>query len=273
MRAIMFLLLVLFLTARAHAAEAEPRPLLGAHAHNDYEHPRPLFDALACGFASIEADIHLVDGRLLVAHDRKSVAPERTLEALYLDPLRVRVRQHGGRVFRGGPTVTLLVDVKSEAATTYAVLHATLSRYADILTVYRGGVPTLGAVSVVLSGNRARAELAAQTLRYAVIDGRIEDLTANPPVALVPWVSDNWQKVSAWKWTGPIPDAEREKLRELVARAHAQGRRFRLWNTPDTPEVWQVLRAEGVDLIGTDRLAALRDFLLAPPALERAESR
>ena len=81
----------------------------------------------------------------------------------------------------------------------------------------------------------------------------------------MPWISDNWQKVSAWKWTGPIPDAERRKIRDLVAQAHAQGRKLRFWATPDKPEVWQVLRAEGVDLIGTDHLSGLRDFLLALP--------
>jgi hypothetical protein len=51
----------------------------------------------------------------------------------------------------------------------------------------------------------------------------------------------------------------------LVAQTRAQGRRLRFWATPDTPEVWQVLREEGVDLIGTDHLVGLRDFLLVPP--------
>jgi hypothetical protein len=267
MRFLLSLFLGSWVSMVASAADLGPRPLLAAHAHNDYEHPRPLFDALACGFASIEADIHLVDGRLLVAHDRKSVKPERTLEALYLDPLRARVRENGGRVYRDGPTITLLIDVKSEAVATYTVLRETLRAYAEMLTVYRNGVASPGAVNVIISGNRARAELAAEPVRYAALDGRIEDLAANPPAELVPWISDNWRKVSAWNWTGPIPDAERRKIRDLVAQAHAQGRRLRFWATPDKPEVWQVLRAEGVDLIGTDHLAGLRDFLLAPPVV------
>jgi hypothetical protein len=65
-------------------------PLIHAHSHNDYEHPRPLLDALDHGFCGVEADIYLVDGQLLVAHDRDKVKPERTLQALYLDPLRER---------------------------------------------------------------------------------------------------------------------------------------------------------------------------------------
>src|SRR5262249_28110050 len=72
-----------------------PRPLRHAHAHNDYEHKRPLFDALECRFCSVEADVWLVDGKLLVAHDRNQVKPERTLQSLYLDPLRERARRNG----------------------------------------------------------------------------------------------------------------------------------------------------------------------------------
>ena len=80
-----------------------PAPLVRAHSHNDYEHARPLFEALDQGFCSVEADVWLVDGKLLVGHDRVDLKPERTLEALYLGPLRTRIEQNGGRVFRGYP--------------------------------------------------------------------------------------------------------------------------------------------------------------------------
>src|SRR5437660_662562 len=113
---------------------AAPIPLLHAHAHNDYEHPRPLLDALEHGFCSVEADIYLVDGQLLVAHDRDKVSPTRTLRSLYLDPLRERVRKNGGRVFPNGPEVTLLIDVKSEAEETYMALRKILEQYAEMLT-------------------------------------------------------------------------------------------------------------------------------------------
>ncbi len=61
--------LVLLSTHSVLVAANEPLPQ--AHAHNDYEHERPLLDALSHGFCSVEADIYLVDGALLVAHDRE----------------------------------------------------------------------------------------------------------------------------------------------------------------------------------------------------------
>ncbi|MEU9588105.1 hypothetical protein AB0D70_32420, partial [Streptomyces werraensis] len=51
---------LVLMAAPASAAGAQPLPR--AHAHNDYEHDRPLLDALDHGFTSVEADIYLVDG-------------------------------------------------------------------------------------------------------------------------------------------------------------------------------------------------------------------
>src|SRR5204863_953326 len=115
------------------------KPLPQAHAHNDYEHARPLFEALDHGFCSVEADIWLTPDGLLIAHDKKDLKPSRTLQALYLDPLRKRIKADGGRVFRDGPAFYLLIDVKPEAETTYAALDKLLAQYADILTVRRDG--------------------------------------------------------------------------------------------------------------------------------------
>lgn len=253
-----FLLLILFVLPALGAAE--PKPLTQAHAHNDYEHARPLLDALDRGFGSIEADVWLVEGRLLVAHDLKNVKPERTLSALYLDPLRERAAKNAGRVYRDGPPVVLLVDVKSEAAATYAALQEVLKDYAAMLTTFRGAVVEERAVTVILSGNRATKEIAAQPRRWVAVDGRSGDLETNPPVTLVPLISDNWQKLFQWRWSGEMPAEERAKLEAFVARAHAQGRKVRFWNTPDRPEAWRLLRDAKVDVIGTDDLGGLAKF-------------
>jgi glycerophosphoryl diester phosphodiesterase len=242
---------------------AEPVPLTRAHAHNDYEHARPLLDALDHGFCSIEADVYLIDGQLLVAHDRKDIKTTRTLSALYLEPLRERVQRNNGRVYRNGPAITLLVDVKSDASATYAVLHAELAKFAAMLTTYRSDAMTPGAVTVIVSGNRAPQDMLAQSVRYAGIDGRKEDLERNTDAALVPLVSENWKKIFTWDWQGTMPDTERAALKEWVSRAHAQGRKVRFWNTPDREDAWKILLDAGVDILGTDDLSGLQRFLRA----------
>jgi hypothetical protein len=233
-----------------------------AHAHNDYEHPRPLNDALDKGFASVEADVWLVDGQLLVAHELDGVRPDRTLQSLYLDPLRGRVHDNGGRVFAGGREFLLWIDIKSEAEATYAALRPVLAGYGDILTRYMADHTDTRAVTVILSGNRARETLARESERFAALDGRLTDLESGAPASLVPFISDNWQAHFAWRGDGPVSAEDRHKLADLVARAHGQARRIRFWGMPDSPAGWDVCLSSGVDLINTDQLDGLRAFLL-----------
>ncbi len=250
-------------TSALEAAEpADPLPLAQAHSHNDYEHARPLHDALDRGFCSVEADIYLVDGALLVAHDRPKVRPERTLQALYLDPLRALVRAHGGRVHRNGPSgFTLLIDLKTPAEPTYLRLREVLVPYRDLLTRYETNRVLTNAVTVILSGNRPWELLASEPVRWASLDGRPPDLDREPPLGLVPLVSDSWRNHFAWNGQGTMPRDQRQKLDELVRRTHGQGRKLRFWGAADVPEMWRVQREAGVDLINTDRLPELADFL------------
>jgi len=251
--------------AMAPCAEPqEAKPLRQAHSHNDYLHQRPLLDALEQGFCSVEADIWLVDGKLLVAHDLKDVRPERTLQALYLDPLSKRVKKNGGRVFEGGPEFTLLVDVKSDATNTHQALRLVLQQYAFMLTRFQPERTESNAISIIISGNRARGLMTAETSRLAAYDGRLADLDATDSRHLIPLVSDNWTQHFKWRGKaeeGSLPKAERAQLKELVNKAHAQGRRLRLWGAPDAPAMWKELRDAGVDVINTDRLPELRGFL------------
>jgi hypothetical protein len=247
---------------KVQKTEPAVAPLKNAHAHNDYEHKRPLFDALDNGFISVEADVYLIDGKLLVAHDRKDVKPDRTLESLYLDPLRERVKANGGWVYKNRSTIHLLVDVKTAAEETYAALDKVLAKYADILTVVKDGKYEQKAVSVVLSGNRAKETVTKQAVRYVGIDGRPEDLDSDVPSHLIPWISASWISQFKWFGDGPMPADQKAKLKSFVEKAHAKGRMVRFWATPEKEAFWKELLDNRVDLINTDKLPELRAFLL-----------
>lgn len=264
MRNPLYLAVVAFFTGLVLLpAQPQTVPLIRVHAHNDYVHKRPLLDALDHGFCSVEADVHLVDGQLLVAHDRSQVKPERTLQALYLDPLRERARKNGGRVFPGGPELDLLIDIKGDWHTSYPVLRKILQGYADVLSTFRDGAKQTNAILVVISGNRDKEMFAGENLRYATLDGDLPNLTSNEPATLVPWISTEWSRTFKWRGTGDMPEWEKTKLSELVAKTHQQGRRLRFWGAPDRAAFWRVLYDAGVDLINTDDLAGAQQFLLS----------
>ena len=260
-------IVMLLLAAPSGPAQRGAVPLLHAHAHNDYLHDPPLLKALEHGFTSVEADIFLAGDQLCVAHESKKVTPGRTLQSLYLEPLRRRVKENGGRVYRDASRFILLIDIKTAAEPTYRRLHEVLAGYQDMLTTFDTQGRKDKAILVIVSGNRPLKLMQAQPVRYAGYDGRLPDLDSDLSGDVIPLISDQWVKPFTWKGEGPMPQEERQRLNEIVGRAHARGRLVRFWLTPDDPSperdaVWRQLLAAGVDLINTDDLKGLQEFLL-----------
>ena len=246
------------LPAQGQAGTGQNHWLPQAHSHNDYRHARPLLDALDRGFCSVEADVFLVNGQLLVAHDADEITPERSLEALYLGPLATRLRD---KASAPACPVSLLIDVKSESEPAWKALASVLQKYRDILTVFEDEEIRPGALTVFVSGNRAASLMLDEKVRYAGVDGRLSDLDLGLKPVLMPLVSDDWSRYFKWTGKGRILPKERKQLKYFVEKAHARGYRIRFWNAPDNPGGWAVLREAGVDFINTDDLEGLSRFL------------
>lgn len=229
------------------------------HAHNDYEHARPLLDALEQHFESVEADIWL-DGNgsdLGVSHGG---APFKgTLRALYLEPLKERVAANGGSVHGDGKPFFLWIDLKDGSRSLQDVLATQLASY-DFLTQFDDAGPTRqGAVTVLLTGDAsAKKALAARAApRSWARDSN--DYTADDPPADGQWVTYavNYFSFFTWDGTGAMPAKQRAQLENLVAGAHAKGRTLRIYASPDTEAFWLAARDAHVDFINTDQLADL----------------
>ncbi|MCE3014493.1 MAG: phosphatidylinositol-specific phospholipase C/glycerophosphodiester phosphodiesterase family protein [Pirellula sp.] len=255
----------LLMAGEVKSQSTEVTPRQQAHAHNDYLHERPLLDALDQGFCSVEADIFLVNGELLVAHTRVELSPKRTLQSLYLDPLQERIAKNKGFVHAGVDSFTLLIDIKTNGEETYRALHRVLTKYADMLTRVDNGTVKKGPITAIVSGNRPVEAIQSESLRLVGIDGRLSDLDSDKESHLLPLISDNWTSHFQWRGKGEIDPKELSKLRSIVGKAHAKNRLVRFWASPDNESVWRLLRDEKVDLINTDNLAGLSTFLGSKP--------
>ncbi|WP_299463402.1 phosphatidylinositol-specific phospholipase C/glycerophosphodiester phosphodiesterase family protein [uncultured Gimesia sp.] len=237
-------------------------PQFRAHAHNDYSHNCPLLDALQNGFWSVEADIFLVEGELLVGHSRSELSSERTLRKLYLTPLKEYFQENPRKADEKSPPFTLLVDIKADGEDVYPVLRNQLREYEGLLCTFKDGKSIRGLVQVVISGDRPIEMIETDNPCYTGIDGRLGDLDSEKPSHLMPLISDRWTSHFQYRGKGKMPEAERARLREIVEQAHVSGRRVRFWATPESEELWQELVNAGVDHINTDELERLSAFLM-----------
>ncbi|MGZ3813601.1 MAG: phosphatidylinositol-specific phospholipase C/glycerophosphodiester phosphodiesterase family protein [Mucilaginibacter sp.] len=263
-RCIKLFLFILFAVCQINGF-AQSTPLPNGFAHNDYCHKHPLFDALDNGFTNIEADIFLKEDRLVVAHVFPFFKHNRTLETLYLKPLLARINQNNGKVYSNyNSPVILMIDIKTGANNTYEALKPILEKYKSILSGLENGKMVNRAVTVVLSGHKPYKSIENEKSRLAFIDEDLRkvqrDSTFNNVFSLASCKYSNFLK---WNGNGTIPSAEKNKLCAYVVMAHRMGTKVRLWASPEKKAVWDTLLQCGVDLINTDQLVTLKNYLNA----------
>lgn len=228
-------------------------PLPHGHAHNDYEHTHPLMDALAYGFTSVEADVHLIEGELYVSHDTPTNLKGITLEKLYLHPLAKILKNHKGSVFKHFVgTFYLVIDIKTNAEATYKALRKLLLRYPVFANNYH--------IKIYLTSFQDLHFVQGDTLSVAGIDGRPEDLGKGFSNEFMPVISQSFKIFSSWNGSDSIPSQHLTVLKDIIKRTHGEGKKIRFWAIPDNENAWKTLLESGVDFINTDRLKEFSEF-------------
>ena len=232
------------------------------HSHNDYLSRNPLSNAINKKFKSIEVDIVLHDNSLYVAHHKWLKKKNKFIENMYLDDLYKIYSGNDGWIYNESNDLILLIDIKTSGNDTYKVLEQVLKNYKPMLSYVKNDSFIQGAVTVILSGNTPDKDYVINSQkRYVFIDGRTSDLGNDISNRLMPLISINWKDEFKWRGNGKIADEELIYLNELVNRIHFENKIIRFWGVPDNELSWEVLFNSGVDLINTDKVNQLFEYI------------
>lgn len=240
------LLLALALTCCGAAAAQSPVLI---HSHNDYAQRVPFYQAYAQQVSSIEADVFLHDGQLLVGHDVEDLRADMTFEALYVEPIVTLFARNGGRAFRDSDqTLQLMVELKSETDPTLRAVAALLGRWPEVFD------PEVNpaAVRVAVTGRVPAPETFDRYPRFLGFDGAWDADYTPEQLERIALISTNFRDFSQWNGKGTIIPAEKERLEQVIDRAHEQGKPVRFWNAPEGTTVYYTFYDMGIDYINTD---------------------
>lgn len=223
------------------------------HSHNDYDRTVPFWEAYSQHCRSIEADVFLQDGEILVAHNRKDLNTDRSLKALYVEPIVRTFRENDGRMWKNSPDrLILMIDLKAADAMPGVV--SLIGEYPDVFDSHEG-------VQVVVSGDVIAPEEFANYPSYIFFDGRLTDSYTPEQLARVGIISADFRDYARkWNGKGRMIDAELEPVKAAIAQAHEMGKPFRFWSTPEGTTSYFTLWKLGVDIINTDKPAVASLF-------------
>lgn len=268
--------------------KADPIPV---HSHNDYERRIPLFEALASGCVSVEADVHLVGGELLVGHSARGLKASSNLRTMYLEPLQrmLEARKHDQTwrgLFESDPeqTVVLLIDHKTSGPETFAELDAQLQplRDLDFLSYWNGSARITRPLTVVATGKAPFDSVLALKDSHRdiffdapldALPSTLDDFTADPPrfrynQSNSHYASTQYRKAVTWRAhyrdTPPMTPRDIDLSAANPEQAAARGLLTRLWDAPMSPpnlrdSVWRWQVSTGTGVINMDDMGVVRD--------------
>jgi alkaline phosphatase len=249
------LLIIFFFNAVVAFAQPVQYSVANTHAHNDYEKPFPFFEAYNQQIGSIEADIFLQNGTLLVAHEAKQLSNAKTLETLYLQPLQGALQKNNGYAYADTSKVLqLMIDVKTEAVATLDQLIKTFALYPTITKA--------SSIIIIISGSRPDAAQFTAYPAFIHFDGELKKNYTADALTKIVMLSDNFKSYSQWNGKGRLPETERKAIATVIDKAHALGKKVRFWNAPDIINSWYSFMQLGVDYINTIEL--ILHLLLIP---------
>jgi rRNA biogenesis protein RRP5 len=233
-----------------------------------------LYSALQAGCIGVEADVWLVEDELYVGHSKSSLAPNRTLKNLYINPLLdVLAKQNPTTKFHPKPdsppngvfdtdhaqTLVLLVDFKTDGPSLWPHVHAQLDplRQKGLLTHFDGTSVKEGPVTVVATGDAPFDLLTSNsTFRDIFFDAPLDriapdatpsnqnvgqDTSGNAPTTASAYNTTNSYYASTsfgaaigTLWSNPST-TQLERIRAQIKGAHQQGLKARYWETPSWP--------------------------------------
>jgi alkaline phosphatase len=238
-----------------------PYSTLNAHSHNDYENTIPFRLAYDRHFGSIEADIWAVNGDLFVSHNKQDITPERTLDALYLEPIVKLFRANGGQAWNDSKsTFELLIDLKTSVEPTLSMLAEKLEKYPDVFD------PAINenAVRIVITGNRPDPSGFSKYPDFIYFDGLLNQKYDDKQLKRVALFSENLKNIIKWNGEGEISQDERTRLQGVIDSVHSLDRKIRFWNAPDDVNPWNTFIKMKIDYINTDHIIKLSEFLNNP---------
>lgn len=253
-------------------SNVDPIPV---HSHNDYWRALPLFEALAYGAPSVEADVWIVadeersgEKALAVAHNENYIdSVHRTLDSLYTGPLLEMLDQvnclegkTSNGVFFDSPETTLYLFIDFKSPDKELIYRLLMEKYLKPL-IDKGYVSYFDLqqqelvwrqITVVLTGDfpndldvidrDLEHGYLGDNKRYVTLESSIVDPSstiANTSVMAASSFSEMLERCGSSEikvvWRGRLVRSEINCMKAMIKNTQEAGIRTRIWGVPNWP--------------------------------------
>lgn len=253
------LLLVKFSDAQKNA-----KPIISSH---NFTSKTELWESIGNGIINFQADVMYIYGKIFVTDQMPDSINHKlpTLTDAYLYPLYNQFKKNSGEILPGYQgDIYLILNFANSPLQVYKQLAAEMRPFIEMLSYNLDGVDHKGKLKILINNSESLEKINAVKPSFLSLSGKLTDLTKNVDNAKMPLIEVDITELTSWKGTGNIPFDDFVKIKEIIAKVHAQGKKIALTNCPSNKSIADFVLSSKADYITTPEATRMAEFFASP---------
>lgn len=224
-----------------------------------------LWESIGNGTINFEADVMYIYGKNYVTAVMPDSANHKllTLADAYLYPLYSQFKKNNGEIIPGFQSdVFFILNFAFQPVQIYKQLATEMRPFQEMLTYKIDGAEHKGKLRILIRDKAALEKINNIKPSFLGLAGNLSDVDKNIDSEKMPLIELNLSELTNWKGTGNIPFEDFVKIKDTVAKIHAQKKKVCLSNCPINKTVADLVQTSGVDYILTSDPLKMSAFFI-----------
>ncbi|HPR84429.1 MAG TPA: hypothetical protein PLG33_00175 [Prolixibacteraceae bacterium] len=238
----------LLLFCQISVAQKNIKPLISSY---NFRNNSDFWESVGNGICNFEADVMYIYGKNYVTALMPDSANHKlpTLSEAYLYPLYNQFKKNNGEIIPGFQgEVLLILNFAFQPVQSYKQLAAEIRPFQEMLYT----ADRKGKLRILIKDKAALEIINSIKPGFLGLVGSLSDVEKNVDSEKMPVIELNFTELTGWKGTGNIPFEDFVKIKDLVAKIHAQKKKVILTNTPVYKTVSEFVKTSGIDFLVTN---------------------
>lgn len=267
MKKALFIGIFALLISPATYSQTKAKPIISSA---NFTSQTELWEAIGNGIFNFQADVMYIYGKIYVTpvmpDDENHKFP--TLPEAYLYPLYNQFKKNNSEIVPGySGDIFLILNFTAQPTQIYKQLVAEMRPFSDMLTYYQvEGTDHQGKLRILIKDKSQLEKINGIKQSFLGQVGDLSDIDKNIDSKKMPLIEVDFNEITSWKGIGNIPFDDFRKIKDLVAKVHAQNKKISLINCPTYKTVADLVQTSKADFMNTvDATRAAGFFEVAKP--------
>lgn len=241
-------------------AQKNAKPVISSH---NFEGSADLWESIGKGIFNYQADVMYIYGKIFVTPLMPDSAGHQlpTLTDAYLYPLYNQFKKNNGEIIPGySGDIFLILNLTSQPVQVFKQLANEMRPFMDMLTYKNADSEHRGKLRILIKDKEQLQTINNIKPGFLGIVGNLSDVDKNADSVQMPLIEIDFNEITNWKGTGNIPFEDYVKIKDMVAKIHAQNKKISLINCPSYQQVADLIKTAKVDFLSTPDAIKMAGF-------------